>query len=123
MKKNKEKAIKYAKSSSDCEQNATKAERESEAMKKAEYMEDKIGNEYTGVISGVTNFGIFIELDNTIEGLIRFESMKDDFYIYNEINKTAIGKENKKIYKIGDRVNVIVKYANKEQRRINFEIA
>ena len=123
LKKNKEKAIKYAKSSSDCEQNATKAERESEAMKKAEYMEDKIGNEYTGVISGVTNFGIFIELDNTIEGLIRFESMKDDFYIYNEINKTAIGKENKKIYKIGDRVNVIVKYANKEQRRINFEIA
>ena len=123
LKKNKEKAIKYAKSSSDCEQNATKAERESEAMKKAEYMEDKIGNEYTGVISGVTNFGIFIELDNTIEGLIRFESMKDDFYIYNEINKTAIGKENKKVYKIGDRVNVIVKYANKEQRRINFEIA
>lgn len=123
LKKNKEKAIKYAKSSSDCEQNATKAERESEAMKKAEYMEDKIGNEYTGVISGVTNFGIFIELDNTIDGLIRFESMKDDFYIYNEINKTAIGKENKKVYKIGDRVNVIVKYANKEQRRINFEIA
>lgn len=123
LKKNKEKAIKYAKSSSDCEQNATKAERESEAMKKAEYMEDKIGNEYTGVISGVTNFGIFIELDNTIEGLIRFESMKDDFYIYNEINKTATGKENKKVYKIGDRVNVIVTYANKEQRRINFEIA
>lgn len=122
IKKYKEKAIKYAKSSSDCEQNATKAERESEAMKKAEYMEDKIGKEYTGVISGVTNFGIFIELDNTIEGLIRFESMKDDFYIYNEINKTAIGKENKKVYKIGDRVNVRVTYANKQQRRINFEI-
>ena len=109
LKKNKEKAIKYAKSSSDCEQNATKAERESEAMKKAEYMEDKIGNEYTGVISGVTNFGIFIELDNTIEGLIRFwVNERWLLHIYNEINKTAIGKENKKVYKIGDRVNVLV---------------
>lgn len=120
LKKYENYAVKYAASSSDCEQNATKAERECEAMKKAEYMEDKIGNEYTGIISSITNFGIFVELDNTIEGLIRFDNMKDDFYIYNDLNKTATGKDTKKVYHLGDKVNVKVIYASKQERRVSF---
>lgn len=120
LKKYENYAVKYAASSSDCEQNATKAERECEAMKKAEYMEDKIGNEYTGIISSITNFGIFVELDNTIEGLIRFDNMKDDFYIYNDLNKTATGKDTKKVYHLGDKINVKVIYASKQERRVSF---
>ena len=121
IEKYKTNAIKFAEISSECEQNATKAERESEAMKKAEYMEDKIGEEYDGIISSITNFGMFVELDNTIEGLIRFEDM-DDYYIYNANDRTLFGKNKNKIYKIGNKVRIKVKYANKETRKIDFEL-
>lgn len=120
IKKYKKRAVKYSDTSSKCEQNATKAERESEKIKKAEYMEDKIGNEYDGIISGVTKFGIFVELDSTVEGLVRFEDMKDDHYIYNELNKSVFGKASQKIYKLGDCVHIKVKYASKAERKIDF---
>ncbi len=116
------KAIKYAETSSDCEQNATKAERESEKIKKAEYMENKIGEEYEGIVSSITSFGMYVELSNTIEGLVKFENMYDDYYMYNEINKTLIGKESKRTYKLGDKVKIKVIEASKITRRINFEL-
>ena len=115
-------AEKYAARSSLCEQRATKAEREADDMKKAEYMENKIGEEYDGIVSSITKFGIFVELDNTIEGLVRYEQMEDDFYIFDENRKTAIGETNSKIYKIGDKVKIVVIAADKELRRIDFKI-
>ena len=91
-------------------------------MKKAEYMESKIGEEYDGIVSSITKFGIFVELDNTVEGLVRYEKMEDDFYVFDENRKTAIGEKNSKIYKIGDKVRIVVTDANKELRRIDFKI-
>lgn len=117
-----EKAVKYAETSSECEQNAKKAERESEDIKKAEFMEDKIGRVYTGIISGITEFGIFVELESTVEGLARFEDMKDDYYIYNDVTKSAVGRETKKTYHLGQKVTVKVTYASKIEHKVNFEI-
>ncbi len=114
-------AIKYADKSSECEQLATKAERESEDMKMAEYMEARIGEVYEGIISSITKFGIFVRLENTIEGLVRLESL-DDYYIYDDSNKRLIGKRTNKIYKLGDKVTVEVQNANKERREIDFII-
>ena len=115
-------AIKYAESSSECEQNATKAERASEDIKKAEYMQGKIGNQYEGIISSITSFGMFVELDNTVEGLIRLAEMNDDYYIYDDLNKQLIGRETKKIYKLGQKVKIEVVFADKQTRKIDFKL-
>ena len=85
-------------------------------------MEDKIGEEYDGIVSSVTNFGIFVELDNTVEGLIRYEQLGDEYFIYNEERREAIGENSYKVYKIGDKVKIRVIDANKLLRRIDFEI-
>ena len=85
-------------------------------------MEDKIGNEYDGIISSVTNFGIFVELENTIEGLIRFEDLGDEYFIYNESNRTLTGEKSNKVYKIGDKVRIEVIKASKEAREIDFAL-
>ncbi len=113
-------AEKYATTSSECEQIATKAERESEDIKKAEYMQSKVGEEYTGIISSITSFGMFVELENTVEGLVRLADMKDDYYIYDDINKQLIGKETGKTYKLGQKVNIEVTNADKQTRKIDF---
>ncbi len=118
----KQKAEKRALTSSEREKIATKVERDSEDLKKAEYMENKIGEEYDGIVSSVTQFGIFVELENTVEGLIRFENLGDEYFIYDEDRKRLIGERSKKIYKIGDRVNIRVISANKTLRQIDFEI-
>lgn len=115
-------ATKYAESSSICEQNATKAERESLDMKKAEFMEDHIGDEYEGIVSGVTNFGLFVELPNTIEGLVRFENMGDEYFTYNEESRTLTGEKTKTVYKLGDKVKIRVINASKQLRKCAFEI-
>ena len=115
-------AIKYAQQSSECELTATKAERESQDMKKAEYMEGKIGEKYKGIISSVTKFGLFVQLENTIEGLVRFENLEDDYYIYNENDKSIYGKHLGKVFKLGDKVNIEVIGANKDLREIDFKI-
>ncbi len=115
-------SIKYSMRSSECEQLATKAERLSEDIKKAEYMENKINEEYEGTISSITSFGIFVELDNTVEGLVRLTTMKDDYYIYDDIRKSLIGKETKKVYKLGQRVKIKVVYASKLERKVDFEL-
>ena len=110
-----------AKQSSERENIATKVERESEDIKKAEYMENKIGQEYQGIISSVTSFGIFVELENTIEGLIRFEDLGNEYFIYDEDKKILIGENTGDTYKIGDRINIKVKDANKLLRTIDFK--
>ena len=116
------KANKYAETSSDCEKVATKAEREAEDIKKAEFMENKIGEEFDGIISSVTSFGMFVELENTVEGLIRFENMGGEYFNYDETFKKLIGENSKKVYKIGDKVHIRVIEANKELRKVAFEL-
>lgn len=113
-------AQKYAESSSEKERNAQKAERESIEIKKAEFMQDKIGEVYDGIISGVTSFGIFVELDNTVEGLIRFENLGEEYFIYDDEKKTLIGEQTKSVYKMGDKIKIQVIEANKTLRRISF---
>lgn len=117
-----EKATQRAALSSEREKVATKVERDSEDLKKAEYMESKIGEEYEGIISSVTQFGIFVELENTVEGLIRFENLGDEYFIYDEERKRLIGERTNKTYKIGDKVKIRVISANKMLRQIDFEI-
>lgn len=113
---------KYAKSSSECEQRATKAEREAEAIKKAEFMEDKIGEEFEAIISSITSFGMFAELENTVEGLIRFENMGNEYYIYDEDRKQLIGEHTNRVFKIGDKIKIRVISASKMLRQIDFEL-
>lgn len=116
------KAEKYAKRSSECEKLATKAERDAEDIKKAEFMQDKIGNEYEAIISSITNFGMFAELENTVEGLIRFENMGNEYYIYNENDKVLIGEKTNRVFRIGDKINIRVIEANKQLRKVAFEL-
>ena len=118
----KQKAIDRARMSSEREKVATKAERDSEDMKKAEFMQDKIGQEYEGIVSSVTQFGIFVELENTVEGLVRFENLGNEYFIYDENRKRLIGENSNKVYKIGDKVKIRVISANKLLRQIDFEI-
>ena len=122
IKKYEKRAEKKAENCSERERVATKVEREAEDIKKAEFMESKIGEEYEGIVSSVTNFGIFVELDNTVEGLIRYEKLGDEYFIYNEETRQAIGENSGKVYKIGDKVKIRVAYANKLMRQIDFEI-
>lgn len=89
---------------------------------KALYMKDKVGQEFEGVVSSVTSFGIFVELDNTIEGLIRLANMNDDYYIYDESSYSVLGERTKKSYKIGDLVKIKVESVNVDFKEIDFEI-
>lgn len=116
------KAKKYAESSSETERIATKAERDAEDIKKAEFMENKIGEEYIGIVSSITSFGMFVELENTVEGLIRFENMGNEYFIYDENRKQLIGERTNRIFKIGDQVKVRVIEANKMLRKVAFEL-
>ena len=104
------------------ERDAIECEREVEDMKMAEYMMDHVGEEFTGIISGVTSFGMFVELPNMIEGLVHISDIKGDYYNYDERSMSLVGQKHKKRYKIGDEVNVICKSASKEESFIDFEI-
>lgn len=117
-----EEAKQRAEQSSEREKIATKVEREAEELKKAEYMENKIGEEYAGVVSSITSFGMFVELENTIEGLVRFENLGDEYFIYDENRKILIGEQSKKTYKIGSQVKIRVIKASKQLREIDFEV-
>ena len=122
IEEHKKQAEDRAKQSSEREKVATKVEREAEDLKKAEFMESRIGEEYEGIVSSITSFGMFVELENTIEGLIRFEDLGDEYFIYNEEKKQLIGEKSNKVYKIGDKVKIRVKKASKILRQIDFEI-
>ncbi|NRG43937.1 ribonuclease R [Bacillus sp. CRN 9] len=108
--------------SSNMERRAVDAERETDELKKAEYMMDKIGVEYDGIISSVTNFGMFVELPNTIEGLIHVSYMTDDYYRYEERQLAMIGERTGNVFRIGDEITVRVINVNKDERSIDFEI-
>ena len=85
-------------------------------------MESKIGEEYEGIVSSITQFGMFVELENTVEGLIRFDHMGDEYFIYDEERKILIGERTNKTYKIGDKVQIRVIRADKQLREIDFEL-
>lgn len=112
-----------AEQSSIRERAAEEAERETEDLKKAEYMKDRIGEEYEGIISSVTAFGMYVQLENTIEGLIHVSNMEDDYYIFDENNHFLIGERKKKIYRIGDMVKIRVLSADISNRNIDFVLA
>lgn len=109
-----------AKKSSEAEINAMQAEREVEDMKKAEYMCSHIGEEYDAIISSVTGFGFFAELENGIEGLVRLADLRDDYYHFNETSYTLTGERHGKTYKIGDKIRIIAAAANPSLRQIDF---
>src|SRR5699024_10480840 len=90
--------------------------------KKAELMQDKIGEEYTGVISSITNFGLFVELENTIEGLIHVSYLTDDYYHYDTRSQAMIGERTGNIYRIGEEVDVRVVNVNTDERVVDFEL-
>ena len=113
--------IDVADHSSETEVNSVEAERDVLDMKMAEYMESHIGEEYEGIISGVTNFGMFVELDNLIEGLVHI-STSDGFYTYVPEMLSLISANKKNKYRIGDKVKIIVTNANKNQGIIDFEL-
>lgn len=111
-----------ARKCSEHERSAEEAEREVTKMKKAEYMRARIGEEYDGVISGVTKWGIYVELPNTVEGLVHVADMKDDHYEFSEQECELYGRHTGKTYKLGQRIRVRVADADKVQRTVNFEI-
>lgn len=122
LEKYSEQSANYANQSSEREKIAQKVERDSIDIKKAEFMQDKIGEEYEGIVSSITSFGMFVELESTVEGLIRFENLGDEYFIYDENRKTLTGEKTKTTYKIGDKVKIRVIHADKITRQIDFEI-
>lgn len=104
------------------ERTAEETEREVVKLKKAEYMQKRIGEEYEGVISGVTKWGVYVELSNTIEGLVHVADMRDDHYEFAEERYELVGEHTGKTYKLGQKVRVRVTEADRIQRTVNFEI-
>ena len=121
IKKWEEKLIFIADNSSTKERESIDCERDVESMKMAEYMEDHIGEEFEGMVSGVANFGMFVQLDNLVEGLIHITEMKD-FFHYDDVAQTLTGERTKQRYRLGDRVRVKVVRACKEEKAIDFEL-
>lgn len=121
IKKWEEKLVFIADNSSQKERESIDCERDVESMKMAEYMEDHIGEEFTGMVSGVANFGMFIQLDNLVEGLVHITEMKD-FFHYDEVAQTLTGERTKQRYRLGDKVLVKVVRACKEEKAIDFEL-
>lgn len=116
-----EKLVFIAENSSFKERESIECEREVEDMKMAEYMEDHIGEEYKGIVSSVTNFGLFIQLDNLIEGLAHVNEM-NDYFVYDELTQSMTGERTKVRYTLGDEVIIKVTAASREARTIDFEI-
>lgn len=105
------------------ERKAVEAEREVEKLKKAEYISYHIGEVFDGVISGVTGFGIYVQLENTIEGLVRIDELRDDYYDYHKEKYALVGRRTDRIYKLGDEISIVVDYVDIDRREINFLIA
>ena len=114
--------IEIAQHSSERERAAVDAERDVLDMKMAEYMEDHIGEEYEGMINTITNFGFFVELPNLVEGLVHVQSLKGDYFTYVPEILAMIGKSTKKMYRLGDKVNVKCVAASKEASMVDFEL-
>ncbi|MDR5658965.1 ribonuclease R [Serpentinicella sp. ANB-PHB4] len=101
---------------------ADEAERATVDLKKVEFMQERIGEAYTGIVSGITSFGMFVELENTIEGMVRLSSLVDDYYIYNSQHHSLTGERTKKTFRIGDEVRIQVARADIKQREIDFNL-
>ncbi len=108
--------------SSKTERRADEAERETDKLKKAQFMQEHIGEEFEGMISGITSWGIYVELPNTVEGLVRVASIPGDFYIYREESYEMVGQSTGKSYKLGDQVKVSVKEVDTFLKTIDFEL-
>ncbi|MDO4536162.1 MAG: ribonuclease R [Clostridium perfringens] len=111
-----------SKQSSEMERVAQEAEREVDDLKKAEYMKERIGEVFDGMICSVTGFGAFVQLPNTVEGLIHITSFKDDYYIYDEDRLILVGERTKKIYRLGDKLKVVCSKVDILSREVYFEI-
>ena len=107
---------------SEKERDSIDCERDVESMKMAEYMESHIGEEYDGTISSVMNFGLFVQLDNMIEGLVHISEIKGDYYTFDETTHTLRGEKKGKMYKLGQKVRVVVTNASKENSTIDFNL-
>ena len=107
---------------SEKERESIECERDVESMKMAEYMESHIGEEYDGIISSVMNFGMFVQLDNMVEGLVHISEIQGDYYLYDESTSTLRGQKRGKLYKLGDKVRVVVTNASKEQSIVDFNL-
>lgn len=116
------KANAYSYSSSECEKTATDIERQFDDLYKAKYMKKHLGDVFTGVISSVTNFGIYVKLPNTVEGLVTMSNLKDDYYIYNEKAMQLTGERTGKKYSVGETIEVVVARADEVSRQIDFTI-
>lgn len=99
---------------------AEEADRESVDLKKVEYMLDRVGEIFDGIISGVTSFGLFVELDNSVEGLVHISNMHDDYYHYNEKLYSLMGENSRKVYRLADEVRVKLIKVNKDERTLDF---
>lgn len=104
------------------ERRAIEAERDTDELKKAEYMIQHIGDEFEGIVSSVANFGMFIELPNTIEGMVHIANMTDDYYRFEERQMALIGERQAKVFRIGDTVKVKVTHVDVDERLIDFQI-
>ena len=111
-----------ARQSSVCERRADEAERESDKLKKAEYMSYHLGEEFEGIISGVTGWGLYVELPNTVEGLVHVNTLRDDYYVFDQESYELRGEMTKKVYKLGDKVRVRVAEADKMLKTVDFEL-
>ena len=124
---NKEKLIEFTKeasqSSSKAEIRAQDAERETLAMKKAEFMQNHIGEKFSGIVSSVTSYGMFVELDNTIEGLVAMSDLTDDYYEFDENTMSLLGTRRGKVYSLGDTASVTIIKADSETGEINFALS
>lgn len=109
-----------AEQSSAMEQRAAEAEREAVKLKKAEYMLEHVGEEYDGVISGVTGWGFYVELQNTVEGLVHIMTLKDDYYNFDEENYRLVGEQHGRVFRLGEPVRVRVRNAEPANRTIDF---
>lgn len=108
--------------SSQMERQAIDAERATDAMKKAEFMADRVGETFPAVVSSVTKFGMFVALENTVEGLIHITEMKDDFYVFVEKHMALVGRRSKRTFKIGQPIQVKLMNVNVEQKEVDFKL-
>lgn len=115
--------VDYAsKQSSETERHAQEAEREVDDLKKAEYMSERLGEVYEGIISSVTGFGFFVELPNTVEGLVHISSLDDDYYVFDDRHLSLIGERTKRIYRLGDPAKIRVSKVDIDNRQIFFDV-
>ncbi len=117
-----ERLDKIAEHVSETERNAEEAEREVESLLKMQYMKKYIGAEFNGIVSSLTSFGIFVELDNTVEGLIHFKDLHDDYYYFDSDNYVIYGEKTGRVVKLGNRIRIKVVGVNESRNEINFEL-